>query len=82
MFDKILLEIFKFIGFLSIAGALALLAYYLWWSTFLISKRGKLFMKFLFDHRESYIDWLEENEEWGELERMKDRLELEEQDDL
>lgn len=81
MLDTILLEIFKFVGFLSITGVLSLLAYYLWWSAFLISKRGKLLMKFVFDHRELYVDWLEEKEEWGELERMKNRLELEKQDD-
>lgn len=82
MFDIILLEIFKFVGFLVITGALAFSTYSLWWGTFIKSKRGDLLTKFILIHKESYIDWLEEREEYGELNRIVNGLEEEEQDDL
>lgn len=82
MYDEILLEIFKFFGFLAITGGMIFLAYSLWWGTFIKSKRGKLLTKFFLAHRESYIDWLKEREEYGELNRMMNGLEKEKQDDL
>ena len=71
MLDTILLEIVKFLGFMCIAGALAILAFSLWWRTFFISKRGKLLIRFFLAYKEEYLHWLKDNQEWREIERIK-----------